>query len=171
MNTYEKYWFVKLFNILLLLVAAGKGTGLFHWVRGPSPGSEHDITMLRCYGLEYRLHLADGELVLADKGYQGHKACVVPYRGHGYGNYHQNCNQCEYNFKLSSTRIIIERAFSRVKNFRCLSTRWRHDLRLHPVAFCFVAALCNIINKFHPLLKSYLSVVSSLLCLIFDLWK
>ena len=136
-------------------MAAGKGTGLFHWVRGPSPGCEHDISMLKHFGLEYQL--LDAELVLADKGYQGHRCCVVPYRGHGYGSYHPNCAKCHYNFHLSGVRIIIERAFGRVKNFHCLTTKWRHSLNLHPVAFYFIAALCNMINKFHPLLKHFCS--------------
>ena len=149
--------------VIIPIVITGKGTGLFHWVQGPSPGSEHDINMLRYFALEDRLF--DGEFVLADKGYQGHQLCVVPYRGHGYGSYHHNCDKCVYNFRLSSVRIIIERAFGRIKIFRCLSTKWRHDLRLHPVAFHFIAALCNVINKYHPLLKQFCLVV----CLIFDL--
>ena len=138
---------------ILLLVATGKGTGVFHWIAGSSPGSKHDMNMFRYYSLGH--HLCNRELVLANKGYQGDEKCVVPYRGHGYGFHHQNCAKCNYNFELSSVRIIVERAFGRVKMFRCLSTRWRHELRLHQVAFYFVAELCNVINKFHPLLKQF----------------
>ena len=131
-------------------MATGKGTGLFHWVCGPSPGSEHDLNMLYHYGLEH--YLCASELVLADKGYQGHSMCVVPYRGHGYMKHHgHHCAKCNYNFELSSVRIIVERAFSRLKSFRCLSTRWRHALELHNYAFFFIAELCNITNKFQPL--------------------
>lgn len=133
-------------------MATAKGTGMFVWVRGPSPGTEHDKNMLYYFGLEY--HLCDGELILADKGYQGHPVCVVPYRGHGFPYYHYNCERCNYNYRLSSVRIIVERAFSRLKFFRCLSTRWRHTLELHPVAFYFLVELCNIMNKFNPLFKN-----------------
>ena len=129
-------------------MACGKGTGNFVWVRGPSPGSEHDLVMFRLFGLSDRLE--SGELVLGDKGYQGHGKCIVPYKNHGYRHYHDTCVRCKFNFKLCGVRIVIERAFSRIKNFRCLSTRWRHDLKLHPVAFYFIAEICNILNKLHP---------------------
>lgn len=136
-------------NFFFLVVASGKGTGMFAWVNGPSPGSEHDLAMFRYYGLENSLCF--GEFLLCDKGYQGHEICIVPYRGHGYKNYHHNCDKCNFNYKLSVQRIIVERSFSRLKIFRCLSTRWRHALNLHPVVFYFIAELCNVINKYNPL--------------------
>lgn len=130
-------------------MAVGKRTGNIVWLAGPSPGSCHDIVMLRRFGLAN--HLCAGELVLGDKGYQGHTSVVVPYRGHGYPYYHNNCLMCDFNVILSKNRIVVERAFGRIKVFRCFSTQWRHALALHPIAFAFIAKVCNIANEYNPL--------------------
>ena len=130
-------------------VVINRITGEIVWVRGPSPGSMHDLTMMRHFGIANVLE--PGELILADKAYQGHKSCVVPYRGHGYTNHHDDCAKCRFNFMLSGIRILVERSIGRIKRFQCFKQKWRHNLALHPVAFFFVANLCNIMNKFSPL--------------------
>ena len=119
------------------------------WVAGPAPGSCHDITMMRNFGIVN--FLTGSELLLGDKGYQGHQSVVVPYRGHGYGSYHHNCLMCKFNYELSCSRIIVERAFGRIKKFNCFKHKWRHNLALHPIAFHLIAELSNIVNKFNPL--------------------
>ena len=63
----------------LQVIASPDGTIL--WVSGPLPGSAHDLTAARIWGVLREL-AATGLAVLADKGYTGAGAPVItPYRG------------------------------------------------------------------------------------------
>ena len=57
------------------------------------------------------------------------------------------------NFVLGSRRWIVENVIARVKNFKCLSTRWRHSLGLHHVVFFLICNIVNIDMQFRPIRK------------------
>ena len=63
-----------------LQVISGPG-GEILWVSGPLPGTAHDLTAARIWGITRQLAAA-GLIVLADKGYIGAGQHVLtPYRG------------------------------------------------------------------------------------------
>jgi hypothetical protein len=51
-------------------------------------------------------------------------------------------------------QITVERAFSRMKAYSCLSTPWRSRLWKHKAIFVFLAQLMNLQLDIHPLVKT-----------------
>jgi hypothetical protein len=119
--------------------------GFICWIAGPIPGRYHDITLCRTYGIvANRDLLQDGELCWADKGYVGEDLFVTPFKNPS------TDNQLQWNHWVHSHRWIVENVLERLKNFKCLAVRWRHDRALHPVAFKVIASLINLEMYFHP---------------------
>lgn len=54
-------------------------SGKIVYVSQPEPGSVQDITAIRNSSLVE--DLAQDDLILADKGYQGHGRCITPFKG------------------------------------------------------------------------------------------
>jgi hypothetical protein len=122
--------------------------GLIVWCpyTNPVPGRIHDIRVAReITGVVTELE--EWELMVCDKGYQGLDNAVVPIRG-SWAPEH-----LEFNGWLYSIRSLIERSIGRIKTFKCLTEKWRHDLYYHPCAFQVCAQLANLTIRAHPLIQ------------------
>ena len=97
----------------LQVIASPDGTIL--WVSGPLPGSAHDLTAARIWGVLREL-AATGLAVLADKGYTGAGAPVItPYRGRN-----KPASQKDANRAHARLRAPGERANAQLKTWRIL---------------------------------------------------
>lgn len=110
--------------------------GALVWIAGPAPGSRHDLTILRCYGL--LRNLKKHECILADRAYVGEWRVVTPLRRP------RTAQEYQVNHVLSSLREEVEHAFGYFKHFRVLNTPFRHPLVLHPMVFYVVAQIVNL---------------------------
>jgi hypothetical protein len=90
--------------------------GTILWTSGAMPGSIHDLTAARVWGILRELERA-GILTLADKGYQGAEASVVitPYKGKGKPEPQRQANRSH-----AKLRAPGERANAQLKNWRLL---------------------------------------------------
>ena len=89
----------------------------FHTFCGPVV-STHDAQVLKLSGLQGKLddnHFPPDTHLIGDAAYPLQKHVMVPYKDNG----HLSVEEKYYNRKLSSTRMIIERANALLKN------RWR----------------------------------------------
>jgi hypothetical protein len=85
------------------------------WVSGPLPGSVHDLTAARTWGIIRQLAAA-GLITLADKGYIGAgQNVLVPYRGRG-----KPPSQKAASSAHAKLRAPGERANAQLKNWRIL---------------------------------------------------
>lgn len=115
---------------------------------GPVAGPTADIEI---YRLRVRGILKKRKwLGLADGTYQGdYKFLVVPPRP--YKNLTDK--QRLFHMKLSKRRVIVENFFSRVKNFQCLCSRWRHNIYKHKWAFHVIVNSISIDLEYKPLIQ------------------
>ena len=82
--------------------------GAILWVSGPLPGSAHDLTAARIWGI-VRALAAAGLITLADKGYIGAgQPILVPYRGRGKPASQKTANSAHA--RLRGSRRTRERA-------------------------------------------------------------
>ena len=105
------------------------------WVSRPVPGSVHDLKLAR---MGWMKNLLPEEKVLADKGYIGESCFVTPFKNPTYEY------QFEANQAIGRARIFVEHVMGLIKNFRAMSTRWRHERFSHGLAFKVIAELVNI---------------------------
>ena len=85
------------------------------WVSGPLPGSVHDLTAARIWGIVRELAAA-GLITLADKGYIGAGQHVLtPYRGRG-----KPASQKAANRAHAQLRALGERANAQLKTWHIL---------------------------------------------------
>jgi hypothetical protein len=85
------------------------------WVSGPLPGSVHDLTAARIWGIIRQLAAA-GLITLADKGYIGAgQHVLVPYRGRG-----KPPSQKAANSAHARLRARGERASAQLKTWHIL---------------------------------------------------
>ena len=112
------------------------------WVYGPfACGKNPDISIFRSY-LKAKLKLR--EKVLADSGYQDVK-CVTP------------SGLRSLSSKLhSKLRARHERLNMCFKKFRVLSSRFRHEVRLHQFCFGAIASIVQLTLHEHPLFGIHL---------------
>jgi len=136
-NTYGRY-------TLKYTVACQVVSGLFCFVDGPEPGSVPDITALRNSELE--LMLEPDEIILGDKGYQGHWKCLTPIKGKHIGPIDEAFNET-----LAQVRILAECGYSRLKIFDILKVRFGCELWKHPVVFRVCCHITNINMEWSPL--------------------
>jgi hypothetical protein len=90
--------------------------GTILWTSGALPGSAHDLTAARVWGILRELDKA-GILTLADKAYQGAEATVVitPYKGRNKPESRKQANRSH-----AKLRGPGERANAQLKNWRIL---------------------------------------------------
>jgi DDE superfamily endonuclease len=102
------------------------------WVNGPFPAGMHDIRVYREHGLKEKIPL--GKKIIGDNGYQGESNTVDA----------PNVYDCDHvkEFKRRA-RLRHESFNSRIKNFKCLSNRFKHSIKLHQAAF---EAVCVIVQ-------------------------
>jgi hypothetical protein len=85
------------------------------WVSGPLPGSTHDLTAARIWGVLRELERA-GILTLADKGYQGaEEPLITPYKGKNKPEPKKQANRSH-----ARLRGPGERANAQLKSWRVL---------------------------------------------------
>ncbi len=114
-------------------------------IEGPRTGSAHDVSIWK--GSSFKGLLKENEFVLGDKGYQGDEVIIVPWKK----NQLVFMYQWAFNLYHAHYRITVERTLGRMKFFKCLQVRWRHELSLHHIAFYVIANIVNIDLFFHPL--------------------
>lgn len=101
------------------------------WVDGPHAGSKHDITIFR---EKLMAKVPAGKRGIADNGYKGEPTVLCTPNTHDPKELRQ--------FK-SRARARQESFNKRTKNFKCLSTDFRHGIIKHKVLF---EAICVILQ-------------------------
>jgi hypothetical protein len=97
----------------LQVIASPEGEIL--WVSGALPGSTHDLTAARTWGILRELAAA-GLIVVADKGYTGAgDPMLTPYGGRS-----KPASQKDANRAHASLRAPVERANAQLKTWRIL---------------------------------------------------
>jgi hypothetical protein len=140
LNNYSLSFFIE------IAVGVRMRDGLIVWCpyTNPIPGRMHDVRLAREV-TEVINELEPWEMIVCDRGYQGLERAIVPVRSASTPEDHL------YNSWLHNIRSVVERCIGRIKTFRCLTTRWRHDLKYHPCAFQVCAQLTNLSILAHPL--------------------
>ncbi|AFY37085.1 transposase [[Leptolyngbya] sp. PCC 7376] len=104
-------------------------------------GSTHDFKLLK----KSRVHFQQGQLCLADAGYQGlhkrHQRSHTPHKKPKGGEL--TAEQKQENQLLAAQRIIIEMVFRMLKRFRLLSSRYRNRRRRWGLRLNLIAGLYN----------------------------
>ena len=102
------------------------------WVNGPYPAGEfNDIQTFRTKGLKDKIPV--GKRLIGDKGYKGEPDSISTQ------NDLDPREIAEFKERSQSRHETFN---SRLKNFKCLSTRYRHNLSFHKVCF---EAICVIL--------------------------
>lgn len=122
----------------------GNNTRIF-WSNGPFPAAFHDITIAREFG--FLDAITPGEYVIADKGYFGEVCFLTPWKR----NQIVSPLQEQWNYFVHSKRVLVENAIRRVKKYKCLKYKWRHDLDRQALAWSAAVNLANVDIMFHPL--------------------
>ncbi len=117
-------------------------TGKIIWLSGGTPGSVHDLTIVRNSGLIS--NLLPGEMVLADKAYIGETCFLHPIKP-AITNEEKQINSA-----ISSIRETVEHTIHRIKIFGFTQQKWRHNLNLHSIAFSVICHALNIEFIVHP---------------------
>ena len=123
-------------------------SGLFVWCpwRKFVPGPVHDS--LLCEYTGYESQMQPGEFGMGDKGYEGHRRILHPFKG---AEELLSPSQLAWNRSLHTVRPLVERTFGRLKEFKALSDVWKHALKMHPFVFAVGAHSTNLKIKLHPL--------------------
>jgi len=154
-NTYGRY-------NLKYTVACQIISGKICSVIGPHGGSVADITALRD-GDDIAIITCWNplEILLADKGYQGHHKCLTPFKG-------KNISPEEdaFNEVLASVRILVECVLKRIKQFGALGSRGRFhcDREKHKAVFNVAAQVTNICMEYEPVWQQPNWYLSELRC-------
>jgi hypothetical protein len=107
-------------------VAVQIATGKICAILGPDVGKQSDINSLRQH--QKQLKLEEGELLLADRGYQGHEICLTGFKNSR--SYRTDVDDYVFNELLDSVRQIVECTLKRIKDFGVLGSAGRfHCLR------------------------------------------
>jgi len=127
-------------------------TGRICFVDGPDPGSYADVTSIKECDIFDSLN--DKEILLCDKGYQGHPRCLTPFKKER-GTISLTPDEEAFNEVLASVRILVERVIGRIKVFGSLGSRGRfhcHDLRKHKAIFHVACQITNISLEIEPVM-------------------
>jgi hypothetical protein len=101
------------------------------WLKGPSPAGKHDITTFR---EELKGKIPAGKRVIGGNGYKGESKIISTPNSHDLAELRR--------FK-SRARARHESFNGRIKNFKCLSERFRHGIDKHHICF---EAVCDIVQ-------------------------
>jgi hypothetical protein len=109
----------------LQIIASPNGTIL--WVSGSMPGSIHDITCARIWGILRALQQA-GLLVLADKGYQGAEGPVItPYKGKNKPESRKQANRSHARLRGPGERANAQlKSWKILRKLRCSPNKAGH---------------------------------------------
>jgi hypothetical protein len=123
-------------------VAVQIATGKICAILGPDIGKQSDINSLRQHQSE--LGLKEGELLLADRGYQGHELCLSRYKNSR--SYRTDIDDYIFNELLDSVRQIVECTLKRIKDFGVLGSagRFHCDREKHVMVFNVCCQITNM---------------------------
>jgi hypothetical protein len=114
-------------------VAVGIKTGDVCWINGPFPAGQYpDINIFRM-GLKH--YLDEHERVEADKGYRGDASIKT------YGPLYTDVNYVAMKADVAARHETVNK---RLKQYGCLTTRFRHDVAKHAACFRAVAVLTQL---------------------------
>lgn len=127
--------------------------GSFQSVGKSTPGSMHDLTLLRRSGLMHRLDKT--EAAMLDKGYDGlltpdpkdpdkngpPRTCYLPHKARR--GKPLTPEQKVYNAHLSKYRIVVEHSLAQMNQFQVLAQVYRHGKERHSGLTRVVAGLVN----------------------------
>lgn len=108
------------------VIAGPDGTIL--WTSGAMPGSTHDLTAARVWGILRALEQA-GIITLADKGYQGARASVVivPYRGRNKPESQKQANRSHAKLRGPGERANAQlKSWKLLRKLRCSPSKAGH---------------------------------------------
>jgi hypothetical protein len=131
---FDKKWYSHKFKSAGLRYEVGVciQTGWICWTNGPYPCGEWSDLRISRDALIY--HLEPGEKVVADGGYGG-----------AYHDKPDKRRQGSSREKMkAAARARHETVNARLKEFSCLSSKWRHSIGKHMLAFEAVANLVQI---------------------------
>ncbi len=122
-------------------------TGKICTVMGPDGGSKSDIKALREGFAAIVTSWDPFEVMLADKGYQGHWRCLSPFKGRD-----KLPEEDAFNEVLASVRILVECTLKRIKQFGVLGNRGRYrcNRESHRQVFNVCCQITNICLDFEP---------------------
>jgi len=129
-------------------VACQISSGKICSILGPEGGSVADVTALREGELVAVINACNPlEIILADKGYQGHWKCLTAYKGKDLLP-----EQEAFNEVLASVRIICECTINRIKKFGVLGSRGRFHCQIgeHKAIFNVSSQITNISLSLQP---------------------
>lgn len=107
-------------------------TGDIVWVNGPFPAGKWPDIKIFCRNLIH--HLLPGERVETDKGYRGEPCCRLP----------ANFLSRDDLAAKDRARARHETVNGRLKNWGCLTTKFRHSVSCHKLCFVAVAVITQI---------------------------
>lgn len=111
------------------------------WINGPFPAGMSDLKIFNEHGLSNLLSVCK-EKAVGDSGYPSN---YVSQKGEG-----------NHDWKVAKSRFRArqESVNERMKIFKCLQDRWRHDEDLHSHTFRAVAFLTQLSFQYNPLMDS-----------------
>lgn len=107
---------------------------------GPFPGSMHDLTIARS-PIGVASLLDEDERALADGAYLGDERFMAPFRRN---QLEHDPERERWNRVIHEYRWKVEALNERLKNWRILSSVYRHELELHGLYFRNVCKLVNL---------------------------
>lgn len=134
---------------LLGPAAVSPVTGKIIWVAGGVP-TTHDKKIFENCGLKDQIQ--PDELGLADKGYEGAEGLLTPKKKKKSQQLTEE--EKKVNAIISTVRIIVERTIGRIKNWGCMSLKWRGNMEEHWKYFQVVANLVNLSFDIRPLSRT-----------------
>ncbi|MEU4857874.1 MULTISPECIES: transposase family protein [Actinomycetes] len=102
--------------------------GTIVWTSGAMPGRTHDLTAARVWGILRELEAA-GIITLADKGYQGAKACIVitPYKGRNKPESQKQANRSHARLRGPGERANAQlKSWKLLRKLRCSPCKAGH---------------------------------------------
>jgi len=88
-------------------------------------------------------------MVMGDRGYTDQNG---PWLTPKTGNAYRDDPDAEaFNADLQQTRALVEQVNSRIKNFKCLSTVWRHGYDFLEPVFHVICKMINMDLTLHPI--------------------
>lgn len=118
-------------------------SGSLAWVSDPLPGSVHDATAIRAYGLldASGAHLPPGTdppRHIGDKGYIG-LGMITPVRKPPGRTLHQSDKT--HNTSINTIRYVVERTIVNIKTRRVLHTGYRRPIQTFPTTITAVLGI------------------------------
>jgi len=110
-------------------------------------GCTHDKTMMDQWIVLNEHKLGPLEIIGGDKGYIGQDRCLTPYKKTKTFNTEERL----FNDVFGSVRCLVEQSIGRIKVFKAMYEKWRHDHSRHEMVFKICVILANHSIRERPL--------------------